>query len=114
MNRCGFCGKKTAPGESFCSQACQDRYGRAIKRDTAKTGWFLAGILLGIGVLFAGVFSQRDPLMGGGLLLLGATVVLLPLATPETVALLGWRRARLLARVLGLVLLGMGVWTGWF
>ena len=114
MGRCGFCGKGTAPGATFCSRDCEERYSRAVKRDTARTPWFLLGILAGLAVLFAGVLGPRRPLLGGGLLVLGAAVLLLPLFTPETGALPGWRRARLLARGLGLLLMAVGVWTGWF
>lgn len=106
--RCGYCGRKTG-GEGFCSRDCESRYEKALGKDRGKIGWFV----LGMAVMFWGVFSFRDRLMGAGLLLMGLTVLLLPFTTPETTELLGYRRSRMLGRLLGLLLAAVGVWTGW-
>ena len=110
--RCGYCGRKTGGGE-FCSRDCESRYEKTLEKDRGKIGWFVLGMAAGMAVMFWGVFSFRDRLMGTGLLLMGLTVLLLPFTTPETTELLGYRRSRMLGRLLGLLLAAVGVWTGW-
>ena len=51
---------------------------------------------------------------GGGMLLIGSDILLFPLVTPETTALLGVRAARRAGRTLGAVTMAAGVWIGWF
>ena len=94
--------------------ACAGAYEQALRRDTPKIKFFTAGIILGIGILLWGVFSGRSPVTGAGIGLLGATVLLLPFATPETVRLLGYRKSRALGRLLGLLLVAVGLWVGIF
>ena len=48
------------------------------------------------------------------MLLTGSDILLFPLVTPETTALLGMRTARWLGRALGAVTMAAGVWIGWF
>ena len=57
---------------------------------------------------------QFATLVGGGMLLIGSDILLFPLVTPQTTALLGMRTARWLGRVLGAVTMAAGVWIGWF
>ena len=43
---------------------------------------------------------------------MGIDIVLLPFATPETNALLGYRKSKLLGRMLGILLIAVGIWVG--
>lgn len=47
----------------------------------------------------------------GGLAAMGVTIVLCPFATPETVRTIGIRRSVALARVAGVVTVGMAIWV---
>ena len=114
IKKCGYCGKPLNSRTDFCSDACAGAYEQALRRDTPKIKFFTAGIILGIGILLWGVFSGRSPVTGAGIGLLGATVLLLPFATPETVRLLGYRKSRALGRLLGLLLVAVGLWVGIF
>lgn len=114
MDRCGWCGKKLPRGRRFCSDACSERYARALAWDQRCIKWFLLLLAVGVLALFAGALDGQDALVGGGMLLIGSDILLFPLVTPETTALLGVRAARRAGRVLGTVTMAAGVWIGWF
>ena len=69
---------------------------------------------LGVLALFAGALCEQNALVGGGMLLIGSDILLFPLVTPQTIALLGMRAARRAGRALGAVTMAAGVWIGWF
>lgn len=43
---------------------------------------------------------------------MGVTVVLLPFTTSETTALFGNKKARFIGRILGMILIAVGIWVG--
>lgn len=114
MDRCGWCGKKLPQGQHFCSDACRGRYERTLARDRRCIKWFLLLLAVGVLALFAGVLCAQNALVGGGMLLIGSDILLFPLVTPQTTALLGMRAARRAGRALGAVTMAAGVWIGWF
>ena len=114
MDRCGWCGKKISRGQRFCSDACRGRYERTLAWDQRCIKWFLLLLAVGVLALFAGALCEQNALVGGGMLLIGSDILLFPLVTPETTALLGMRAARWLGRALGAVTMAAGVWIGWF
>ena len=114
MDRCGWCGKEIPRGRRFCSDACRGRYARTLAWDQRCIKWFLLLLAVGVLALFAGALDGQDALVGGGMLLIGSDILLFPLVTPETTALLGVRTARWLGRALGAVTMVAGVWIGWF
>lgn len=114
MDRCGWCGKKLPRGQRFCCDACKERYERTALRDQRCIKWFFPLLAVGVLALFAGALSGRDALAGGGMLLTGLDILLFPLVTPETSALLGMRTARRAGRALGIAAMAAGVWMGWF
>ena len=114
MDRCGWCGKKLPQGQHFCSDDCRERCERTLAWDQRCIKWFLLLLAVGVLALFAGALCEQNALVGGGMLLIGSDILLFPLVTPQTTALLGMRTARWLGRVLGAVTMAAGVWIGWF
>lgn len=114
MNRCGWCGKKLPQGQHFCSDDCRERCERTLARDQRCIKWFLLLLAAGVLALFVGALDGQDALVGGSMLLTGSDILLFPLVTPETTALLGVRAARRAGRALGAVTMAAGVWIGWF
>ncbi len=114
MDRCGWCGKELPQGQHFCSDDCRERCERILARDRRCIKWFLLLLAAGVLALFAGALDGQDALVGGGMLLIGSDILLFPLVTPETTALLGVRAARRAGRALGAVTMAAGVWIGWF
>lgn len=47
-----------------------------------------------------------------GIVIMGTTVVLLPFTTPETTAFLGYRKAKLIGKISGILIIAAGIWTG--
>ena len=43
---------------------------------------------------------------------MGITVVLLPFNNPETIALFGNKKSRFIGRILGMILIAVGIWVG--
>ncbi len=62
--------------------------------------------------MFYGVVSSRNCMIGSGIIVMGVTVVVLPFTTPETTALFGNKKARYIGRILGMILIVVGIWVG--
>ena len=114
MDRCGWCGKEIPRGRRFCSDACSERYECTLAWDQRCIKWFLLLLAVGVLALFAGALCEQSALVGGGMLLIGSDILLFPLVTPQTIALLGMRAARRAGRALGAATMAAGIWIGWF
>lgn len=113
MKKCKYCGKLVDDNLEFCHDECKNNYMRMLEKDEFKIKYFIWGMVLGGFVMFWGVFSGSSSKTGFGIMLMGITIILLPFTTPETTAILGYKRARLLGRLLGILLIIVGIWTGW-
>ena len=122
--KCSYCGKQctshsisnsvSGSDTVFCSDSCRRTYEASISRDTHRSRYMICGIIAGFIVMFYGIAVQSDSFLGGGIAVMGAFITLLPCATPETVRLLGYRRSKALARILGILLILVGIWIGCF
>jgi len=43
---------------------------------------------------------------------MGIDVVVLPFTTPETTTFLGYRKSKVVGRILGILLIAVGLWVG--
>ena len=77
-----------------------------------KIKYFLIGMIIGFLVMLYGVLSDSDSIIGSGIIIMGIVTVVLPFATPETVALLGYQKSRIVGRILGILLIIVGIWVG--
>ena len=105
MKKCRYCGKELDSNLEFCSSECENSYRKIIEKDRHKTKYFISGIILGFLVMFYGVVSSRNCMLGSGIIVMGVTVVLLPFTTPETTVLFGNKKARFIGRILGMLLI---------
>ena len=110
MNRCRYCGKEIRGTSDFCGQSCETRYQKAVEKDRRKIPYFIVGMGVGFLVLLCGVLLQIDWVLGAGIAFMGLVTFILPFTTPETTALLGYPKAKILGRVLGVLLIGVGIW----
>jgi hypothetical protein len=122
--RCLWCGKKTgespreitlpakrsvAPGESaiVCSEACE-QFALETLQSVRKNGYlFLIGIVAGLVLTVLGGFNRA--LRPAGVFVIGLTVLLFPFVTPQTVKIFGLQKGMLLGRLIGIILVVMGV-----
>ena len=112
MKKCRYCGKELDSNLEFCSNECENSYRKIIEKDRHKVKDFILGIILGFLVMFYGVVSSRNCMIGGGIIVMGITVVLFPFTTPETIALFGNKKSRFIGRILGMLLIAVGIWGG--
>ena len=84
MKKCRYCGKDLDSNLVFCSNECENSYRKIIENDRHKIKYFILGI----------------------------TVVLFPFTTPETIALFGNKKSRFIGRILGMLLIAVGIWVG--
>lgn len=108
MKRCGYCGRRINAGEKFCCEECKSSYDRRIQTDSRKIRYFILGMAIGFAVMLYGVLTGNDAVTGTGIGLMGVTVVIFPLTTPDTGGLLGYQRARAAGRISGIVLAAVG------
>ena len=122
--RCLWCGKETgesprqitlpakrsaSPGESaiVCSEDC-GQYALETLQSVRKNSYlFMIGIVSGLVLAVLGGFSRA--LRPAGVLVIGLTVLLFPFVTPQTVQIFGLQKGMLLGRVIGIILVVMGV-----
>lgn len=82
-----------------------------MKRDEQKTKYFIFGILIGfLMVLFSIFMGNNNTVMASGIIIMGITIMAFPLCTPETVKLLGYRKSKQLGRILGIIMIVLGIW----
>ena len=113
MKKCKYCGKELNSNFEFCSNECENSYRKIIEKDRQKIKYFMIGIILGFLVMFYGIISNNNVfIIGIGIIVMGITVVLLPFTTPETIALFGNKKARFIGRILGMILIAVGIWVG--
>lgn len=111
---CKYCGKQLDSDKEFCGNDCAKHYEKMIAHDSPRIKYFIFGIIAGIIVMFLGVFTKNNLLMGAGLIIDGITITVLPFVTPETITFLGYKRSRILGRISGIVVIILGIWVGYF
>ena len=74
-----------------------------IEKAEGKIKYFIIGIIIGFLVMIYGVLSNSDFIIGDGIIVIGIVAVVLPFATSETVALLGYQKSRIVGRILGIL-----------
>ena len=111
VRKCSYCGRKMSSDTQFCSDKCAELYRERTGKDQKAIKYFLAGLGMGIILLLAGAFAGEDVVIGSGIILMGVVIMVFPLITPETVNLLGYRKARIAGRILGMLTLLAGVWV---
>ena len=110
IEKCAYCGKPGKEKGKFCSDECKRRYEKELQKDQRNIRYFLLGIGIGILCLFAGAITGREWAEGDGLILTGLTIFIFPFTTPETVKWLGYKRAKVLGRTLGILVIAAGGW----
>lgn len=111
MKKCKYCGKEISSSFEFCCNKCENDYTKNIEKAEGKIKYFIIGIIIGFLVMFYGVLSNSDFIIGAGIIVMGIVVVVLPFATPETVALLGYQKSKFVGRILGILLIAVGLWV---
>lgn len=114
--KCSYCHEPAVfyyDQQPFCSSACQNDYELEMRSIQKNLKWFYMGITVGVIVMFIGAFHS-DPiwqsrLVGGGMFELGTIIVLFPYCTPQTYALFGFKKAKRIGRMLGMVMEWIGI-----
>lgn len=75
-----------------------------IEKAEGKIKYFIIGIIIGFLVMIYGVLSNSDFIIEDGIIVMGIVAVVLPFATSETVALLGYQKSKIVGRILGILL----------
>lgn len=128
-NRCAYCNKDAveklpldlgigSANLHYCSESCKDEITKYIEEVKRYKGLFL-GLILGsilIMVLVNGIIiaiNQNPRLMAlttcVAVGIVGITIIIFPFSTPETVRWLGIKKARIVTRILGLILIVVGL-----
>ena len=112
MNKCKYCGKVLKSNFEFCDDECENRYKETAEKDSGKIKFLAAGIILGFLIMFYGILSNRDFMIGIGIIVMGMDIVLLPFTTPETTAFLGYKKSKFAGKIAGVLVIAVGIWVG--
>lgn len=112
MKKCKYCGREISNSFEFCCNKCENNYTKNIEKAEDKIKYFIIGIIIGFLVMIYGVLSNSDFIIGGGIIVMGIVAAVLPFVTPETGALLGYQKSRIAGRILGILLIVVGIWVG--
>lgn len=104
-HRCRYCSKVIDKSNRFCSDQCRKKYDEQERNDQRVIPFFLLGIIAGIVLVLAGSFMVSVFMMKGGVLICALTLMFWPLATPESIAALGYRYTRKIIRIVSLCLM---------
>ena len=110
MKKCKYCGKKLNDNFEFCNSKCENYYEKMMDKDSHKIKYFILGIILGFLVMFYGIVTSRNCMIGSGIIVMGIDVVLLPFTTPETIYFLGYQKSKFAGRISGILIIAVGVW----
>ena len=109
MKKCKYCGREISNSFEFCCNKCENNYTKNIEKAEGKIKYFIIGIIIGFLVMFYGVLSNSDFIIGDGIIVMGIVAAVLPFVTPETCALLGYWKSRIVGRILGILLIVVGM-----
>lgn len=113
MKKCKYCGKKLNDNFEFCNSKCESCYEKMVDNDSHKIKFFILGIILGFVVILYGIILNNSSfIIGLGIIVMGIDVVLFPFTTPETNTFLGYRKSKFVGRILGILLIVVGIWVG--
>ena len=112
MKKCGYCGKEVKDELDFCSDGCEKSYKDENEKDERRIKYFAGGIVLGLLVIAVSAFTKSVFMVGIGVIIMGIVEFLLPFTTPETIAFLGYKRAKTAGRIAGIALIAVGIWVG--
>lgn len=107
---CQYCGKPLALHQRFCDDHCASEYKQRTAKDFSKIKYFLLGVMIGVIILFIGSFRQSHSNVGYGMMIIGATLILLSMTTGDTVKLFGYIKSRIIGRIVGLFCIIFGIW----
>lgn len=89
----------------------QSEDNKQISMDLPKVKYFLIGIIAGFLLILVSILAgNNSTLLAIGIVLMGITTIVFPFCTPETVRLLGYEKSKWLGRILGVVLIFIGIW----
>lgn len=110
MKKCRYCGKDLRGSYEFCCSECEHNYRKSSEKDQHQMKYFITGMILGFLIMFYGVLRNNTFAAGTGIILMGMDVVILPFTTPETVSFLGYQKSKIAGRILGIMLVIVGIW----
>lgn len=111
-NKCRYCGKEIESGSEFCGDKCKEKFETKTEKDNSRIKFFGIGLAIGAAIMFFGALMGKNIATGIGIIIMGITVIILPYTTPETIGLLGYKKAEIAGRLLGVLLALVGVWAG--
>lgn len=116
---CSYCHQPAVfyyEDQPFCSNICQSTYESEMRSIQKNLKWFYLGIAIGVIMLFIGAYYPdevwQSRLVGGGMFALGTIIVLFPYCTPQTYAMFGFKKTKLIGRFLGMIteLIGLAIY----
>lgn len=110
MKKCRYCGKDLRGSYDFCCSECEQHYRKSSEKDQHQIKYFIMGMIMGFLIMFYGVLRNHTFAAGTGIILMGMDVVILPFTTPETVSFLGYQKSKIARRILGIMLVIVGIW----
>lgn len=76
-----------------------------------KIKYFTLGIIMGfILVLISVIMQNNNNLLSIGIIIMGITIFLFPFCTPDTIKLVGYEKSKNIGRIMGLVMILVGLW----
>ncbi|MEG0276717.1 MAG: DUF2116 family Zn-ribbon domain-containing protein [Coprobacillus sp.] len=109
-NKCHYCGKAVTNNLEFCSSECHSQYNHDVEHDLNYMKYFMLGIIIGIIIVFYGVVLYQDKTQGAGILFLSIVIMIFPFSTSDTTSMFGYKKAKIFARFLALILALLGMW----
>lgn len=117
--KCSYCGKQAqfysddTFSKAYCSKKCEKSHSIALDKIKKNMKWFYIGIVISVLLLLSGAVwnfpIDKKYITGGGMALLGITLILFPFCTPEAYEKYGYIKTTKIGRGLGLLAELLGI-----
>lgn len=94
---------------SFCSEDCKEDCGKFLNYARKYEKLFLALVIIPMIICTFASLILGEWVVCLMLVILGATLTLFPFCTPQTIQLIGVKKSVLIGRILGIALIGWGI-----
>lgn len=116
LKHCRYCGTVFDGDEGvyFCSKECEKTFDTIARRDAGNARFLLGLVVIAVIFMVCGALFFGRVVTGCGCMLMGFAIILCPFATPNMISIIGYRRARIAIRIVGVLAIAFGGWIMFF
>lgn len=109
MKTCFYCGRPSHTGQDFCCDNCKKNYTHLMDKTRKKIKYSMAMLILAAVLLVMGILAANSTQIAAGIMLIGITIVFMPLFTVQMVEKTGYLKLKSYERIAGAIIVIIGL-----